>query len=300
MAIAESWCPTRRGLLRGGAGAAAAALLIDPRMGSARAGGQTFTFAVVSDTHLGTGKDGVTGEEAWDRALKEISHTDAEFVLHLGDLVHEGGTNEELYSTFMDIRRGYDKPVYAIPGNHDPDALFKKHVAEKTDTSFDHKGTRFILFDNAQPDSHDGFISDAQLKWVGEQMRGARDNGLRVIIGMHVAAHANQHPDVGWYVKPENGQTQFYDLLREHRDSVTAVLSGHFHCGLRGWNDNFGVEEIVFPSACWNNDRGLARNGTGYAFDVTKTGYSLIHVTDDQMVLSVVPFGDEPPVAKTY
>lgn len=152
MATTPASCPTRRDLLCG-ATAAAMASLITPHQASARAGPQPFTFAVVSDTHLGNGKEGVTGEQAWEKALEEISKTDAEFVLHLGDLVHAGATNETLYSTFMEIRRQYDKPVYAIPGNYDPDELFTKHVAARTDTRFDHKGTRFILLDNARPHS---------------------------------------------------------------------------------------------------------------------------------------------------
>lgn len=117
---------------------------------------------------------------------------------------------------------------------------------------------------------------------------------------MHVTAHPNQHPDVGWYVKPESGQARFYGLLKEHRQQVTAVLSGHFHSGLRGWNDHFGIEEIIFPSACWNNERGLANNAPGYASDVTSTGYSLLRLAEDQMVLSFMPFGQGRPIVKTY
>jgi 3',5'-cyclic AMP phosphodiesterase CpdA len=299
MASNECGSLSRRQFL-GTTAVAAAVLLVKPPSAWPRVGSEDFSFAVIADTHLGNGKDGVTGEQAWQKALNEISNTDADFVLHLGDLVHTGEKNERLYTTFMDIRKSYKKPVYTIPGNHDPDELFKKYVAEQTDITFDHKGIRFILFDNAHTDSHDGFITDAQLKSLGEQMQGAKDKGLQVIVCMHVAAHTNQRPDVGWYVKPENGQTQFYELLKAHTDSVIAVFSGHFHCGLRGWNDNFGVEEIVFPSACWNVDRGLAKNGPGYAFDVVRTGYALISIKDDKMVLSLKPFGDEPPVVKTY
>jgi 3',5'-cyclic-AMP phosphodiesterase len=291
--------PTRRQFMKG-ASLAVGAILFNPPLGWARVGSEDFTFAVISDTHLGNGKDGVSGEQAWEKALKEISNTDADFVIHLGDLVHTGEKNEKLYPVFMDIRKGYKKEVYAIPGNHDPDEFFKKYIAKETDISFDHKGIRFILWDDAHTDDHDGFITDAQLKWLDQQMKEAVDKNLQVILCTHVAAHTNKNPDVGWYVKPEHGQTRFYELLQKYRSSVIAVFSGHFHCGLRGWNDNFGVEEIVFPSACWNVDRGLAKNGTGYAFETMRTGYSLISMKGNQMELTYKPFANDKPVTKTY
>src|SRR5438046_8634450 len=97
-------CPSRRGFLRM-TGMAAGAILIQPSLEWGRAADRDFSFVVIADTHLGIRKSELTGEKAWTQAVSEISQTDADFVIHLGDLVDNGAKNEKLYPVFVDIRK---------------------------------------------------------------------------------------------------------------------------------------------------------------------------------------------------
>jgi hypothetical protein len=54
------------------------------------------------------------------------SHQDGErpaFFYHLGDIVYYYGEAEHYYPQFYEPYKGYDAPIFAIPGNHDGDVL---------------------------------------------------------------------------------------------------------------------------------------------------------------------------------
>src|SRR5205085_9960091 len=111
------------------------------------------------------------------------------------------------------------------------------------------------LVGNAHTDSHDGFLTDEQNTWIESQCQAAVKADQFVIVCMHVPAHANKHPDRGWYVHPDQGQTKLYEILTKHQDRVLALWHGHFHNGIRGWEDHSPLQETLFPSALYNQDR---------------------------------------------
>lgn len=41
------------------------------------------------------------------------------FLFHLGDVVYNFGEAKYYYDQFYDVYRGYDRPIFAVPGNHD-------------------------------------------------------------------------------------------------------------------------------------------------------------------------------------
>ena len=246
-------------------------------------------FLVISDTHLGR-NDNDEAARQWELTAKELAAAPEKLVLHLGDVV-DGG-RESQYAIYKATAKTVGKPVHAIPGNHDPIELFARHIRPEIDTVVDHAGIRFVLMGNAHSDSHDGFLEVAQLTWLDEQCRKAADDMRHVIICMHVPAHANHHPDRGWYVKPEHGQKQFYAVLTGHRDRVIALFHGHFHNGIRGWDDTPGIHEIIFPSALYNQDRKLAaQKAPGYNLDEFRPGYTHVRIKDGTMSLRYKPIG---------
>ncbi len=263
-----------------------------PWPASVRAGDRAIpevSFNVVSDTHLGRGDQAAPAEQ-WARTAREIDAAAGDFVLHLGDIV-DGG-REAQYAVYKDLRKTIRKPVHEIPGNHDPQELFAKHIRREVDLAFDHRGIRFLLLNDSRPDSHDGFVSAEQLKWLGEQGAAAATKGLFIILAMHVAAHDNKHPDVGWYVKPEHGQKELYAFLTRHRDRVLATLHGHFHCGLRGWDDRAPLQEVVFPSALYNKDRRLTeQKAPGYGLAEFRPGFVLVSIGKEGLTLRYKPVG---------
>ena len=105
---------------------------------------QTFKYAFVTDTHVGSG----TGEEDLRRTVLDINQQqDLDFVVITGDIT-EMGTNDEL-KLAKSILADLIKPYYIIPGNHDTGwsesggvNFIKEFGYDKF--MFDHKGYRFI------------------------------------------------------------------------------------------------------------------------------------------------------------
>jgi len=105
---------------------------------------QTFKYAFVTDTHVGSG----TGEEDLRRTVVDINQQqDLDFVVITGDIT-EMGTNDEL-KLAKSILADLKKPYYIIPGNHDTGwsesggvNFIKEFGYDKF--MFDHKGYRFI------------------------------------------------------------------------------------------------------------------------------------------------------------
>jgi len=257
---------------------------------------EEFPFVIVSDTHLGRG-DAEEPAAQWRQAVKEISAVSADFVLHLGDVVDSG--REPQYPIYAAARQGLKKPIYEVPGNHDPSDLFEKYVRTPIDTSFDHRGVRFVLFGNAHQDSHLGFITPEQIKWIDEQCREAADRDLRLIACCHVPIHANKHPDRGWYVQPADGQTAFYEVVERYADRFLACFHGHFHNGIRGWRDRGTLVEALCPSVCYNQDRKLAEHikaqtATGFFVDELRPGYVLATLGKGRLTMRYKPLGEEP------
>ncbi len=253
-------------------------------------------FLVVSDTHLGyQGKE--AAESQWTKTAAELSKAPGGLILHLGDVV-DGG-REPQYAVYKRIRDTIGKSVHEVPGNHDPHDLFEKHVRKPIDTAVDHGRLRFLLLGNARVDSHDGFLSEAQLRWIDERCADAATQDRHVILCLHVPVHDNRHPDRGWHVKPEHGQKAFYEILTRHQRRIVAVFHGHFHNGLRGWDDHAPVHEIVFPSALYNQNRRLEeQKAPGYNLPEFRPGYTLVEIAGPTMTLRYKPLGAEPAAEK--
>jgi len=286
----ESLTCTRREVLSCIAGGASLALspvcLAKPERSLSK-----LRFLVTSDTHLGH-KNSITAEKRWIQAAAELRTTTGDLVLHLGDIV-DGG-REEQYAVYLREREKIGKPVYEIPGNHDPLALFRKHIRKRVDVAVDHEWLKFVLVSNARTDSHDGFLTDDQLQWIESQCIAASKQGQYVMLCLHVPVHSNRHPDRGWYVKPEHGQTKLYEIISRHKQQIVAMMHGHFHNGIRGWKDDEGIHEICMPSVLYNLDRGLEKQkAPGFNPIEFRPGYTLVTIDKGVMTLDYKPLGGE-------
>ncbi len=254
------------------------------------------SFIVVTDTHLGY-RNQKHAAQQWEKTAAEVAKADGDLVLHLGDVV-DGG-REAQYPVYLATRKTIGKPVHEIPGNHDPQELFAKYIREPIETVVDHDWLRFLLLNNSRTDSHDGFLSDDQLDWIDRQCLDAAKRNMFVAVCIHVPAHKNLHPDRGWYVKPENGQTKLYQMLRRHEDRVVALMHGHFHNGIRGWDDHGALHEICFPSALYNLDRKLEdQKAPGYNPAEFRPGFTLVTIEAGVMDLTYKPVGADEAVSK--
>ena len=269
-------------------GSAGAMVVLGGRWGAAAdAAAPQLAVAVVSDTHLG--RKGSQSPAKWmQQVVGEINASPAEMTLFLGDLVDSGAKNAALYPEWVRIARGLKKPFHAVPGNHDPEALFTKHVRPETDYVVDHKGWRFILFQDTRTDSHQGTVTAEQTAWIGRQLKEAAEKKLRAILCAHITAHPNKHPDTGWWVR--TGGKELRDAVKARRGTAVAWLAGHFHCGLRGWSDLAGVHELVLPSTVWNVNRKL-EGAPGFALREFRRGYTLVELHADRLAVRYKPIG---------
>lgn len=286
---------SRRTFLTSAAGAMSLSIAL-PKLASAAPALKPIKLAIVTDTHLGYQKKD-SAEKLWTRTAAEIAGSDAQFVLHLGDIV-DGG-QESMYPKYVEGRRQIGVPVHEIPGNHDPHDLFEKHIRTPIDIVVTHDWLKILLVGNAQRDSHDGFLTEKQLAWMDEQLKETAKQDRFAVLAMHVPAHANKHPDRGWYVKPESGQKGLYALLDKHKSRVLALIHGHFHNGLRGWDDHVPLHEICFPSALYNQDRKLtAQQAPGYNLPEFRSCYSLIKLDGGTMHIELRIVGAESGITK--
>jgi 3',5'-cyclic AMP phosphodiesterase CpdA len=256
---------------------------------------EPLSFVIVSDTHLGR-NDNESAEKNWRKAISEINDLPSQFILHLGDVVDSG--RESQYPIYAETRKLLNKPIHEIPGNHDASDLFLQYVTKEPDRSVDFGKVRFVMFSNARRDSHDGFITDQQNRWLAEQCDDAQRRDLKIVICCHVPVHTNQNPDRGWYVKPLAGQTAFYETQQRHADRLLACLHGHFHNGIRGWRDHGQTVEVLCPSVCYNQNRNLTERiaqgtATGFFVDELRPGYAIAELGNGKLTLRYKPLGSE-------
>ena len=57
--------------------------------------------------------------DAMARDVQEGGATGPAFFFHLGDVVYNFGEGQYYYDQFYEPFRAYDRPIFAIPGNHD-------------------------------------------------------------------------------------------------------------------------------------------------------------------------------------
>jgi len=288
---------SRRRFLK--AGLSLGGLVLAPQCFAAGEGGRLprVSLVVLSDTHLGyQGKE--RAAEQWELTATEVNKVPADLVLHLGDIV-DGG-REEQYPVYLRTRGKIDKPVHEIPGNHDPAELFEKYIRKPIATVVEHEWLRLLLLGNARRESHDGFLSPAQLAWIEAQSREAKQENRYVALCMHVPAHTNRHPDRGWYIKPEHGQKELYEIVARHQERILCLMHGHFHNGIRGWDDHAPVHEVVFPSALYNKTRRLEEQmAPGYNLPEFRPGFTSLVIERGVMRLRFHPLGAEPSVEKS-
>ena len=255
------------------------------------------SFAVVTDTHLGH-KNSETAKKRWTATAGELAKADVQFIVHLGDVV-DGG-REAQYTIYKEIRDSIGKPVYEIPGNHDPAEAFARELRKEIDTTIDQGWLRLVLMNNARRTSHDGFFEEKQLDWLAKVADQAAKDNKAMLVCCHVPVHFNRPPDRAWYVKPDNGQTRFYEILEQYKGRVVGVFHGHFHNGLRGWNDRAPLHEICFPSVLYNQNRALEeKNAPGYNPVEFRPGYCLATLGDGKLTLKYKPTGEDAAMSKT-
>jgi 3',5'-cyclic AMP phosphodiesterase CpdA len=144
----------------------------------------------LSDLHYGAGDD-----EAIERGTPAlVERFDPELVIASGDLSHRGRPEQlERASTFL---RGLDRPVVAIPGNHDIPYTFPARFTrsfraferqwQTTEPTYSSPSLHVIGLNSVRPWRHQsGGIRTAQLASAEERLRHAPAGAFQIVVLHH-------------------------------------------------------------------------------------------------------------------
>ena len=192
----------------------------------------------MSDLHLVPSPELVHGLDTAERLVRGVEsinqeYPDADFCVLAGDLVERG--DQEAYQCLKAIMQPLKIPYYLALGNHDDRETFlsvfdRAHCDSNgyVQRVIDQKGYRVIVLDSVEAGRHTGVLCDKRLAWLRDQLSGALDRPVIVIIHHHVNK-------VRFFMDEyllEN-PNELLDVLHIHPD-VRHVISGHVHISTTG------------------------------------------------------------------
>ena len=217
------------------------------------AGTDSFRFAFLSDTHVGSGT-GAADLRATVRDLNAM--TGLSFVIISGDIT-EYGSREQLRLA-KEILDGLSLPYHLIPGNHDT----KWSESGATDFPRLWKADRFVfdcgpfrfigMHQGPIMKMGDGHWSPQDARWLEQTLNKLRSKDQPVVFVTHYPLDAGI---ANWYV--------VLDLLKKHNTQV--VLCGHGHA-------NRQMEFEGVPGVMGRSNLRAARPAGGYNLVEVKDG----------------------------
>jgi 3',5'-cyclic-AMP phosphodiesterase len=204
-------------------------------LSSQSTGSGSFSFAQISDTHVGF--SGAANRDAMATLAESIARVNAlptapAFVLHTGDLSHsqKPGAFDTLNEALKGLRTAR---VFYIPGEHDvfldggKDYLARyggDTVGGRGWRSFDYRGVHFVGLVNVLSYKADGLgnLGHEQLEWLEKDL-APLSASTPIILYSHVPLWA-VYPAWGWTT---GDATQALSYVKRF-GSVTA-LNGHIH-----------------------------------------------------------------------
>jgi 3',5'-cyclic AMP phosphodiesterase CpdA len=200
--------------------------------------GVDFTFAQISDSHIGFNKE--ANKDVIGTLQKAIAKINAlprrpDFILHTGDLSHLSEA-EEFDALEQNLKAIKTNGIFYVPGEHDVisdnGALYRERFARKTIGdgwfSFDRKGVHFVGLVNVVNirEGGLGLLGPEQLSWLKKDLEPLSAS-TPVVVFAHIPLWA-VYPQWGWGT---DDAEQALGYLRRF-GSVT-VLNGHIHQALK-------------------------------------------------------------------
>ncbi|WP_208247559.1 metallophosphoesterase (plasmid) [Rhizobium sp. T1470] len=215
----------------------------------------------ITDTHFSPEKAHFNGN--WAPLLNWIEATDADLVVHTGDLTVDGADKESDITFCMDLMRQTSIPMLIVPGNHDVGHLpgsdqpvnqerLQRWRALAGDDRWieDANGWRLVGL-NSLLLGHEDDEEEAQFEWLQTVFK--ERNGRRLALFAHKPLFVDEphEGDTGyWSVRPSQ-RRRLYDLIAAH--DVPLFASGHLHWA---WQGRFETTSLVWgPSAAFIIDK---------------------------------------------
>ncbi len=201
--------------------------------GASAAGGD-FTFAQVSDSHIGFHQDPNTDVAAtFQVAIDKINQlpTTPDFLIHTGDLTHL--TKPDEFDTVAQVLKSAKAgQIFYVPGEHDVIGdngktyldHYGKGTVGKGWQSFDYKGVHFVGLVNVVDLKAGGLgvLGPEQLDWLNKDVQNL-SSSTPLVVFAHIPLWT-VYPDWGWAT---DDSEQALSYLKRF-GSVT-VLNGHIH-----------------------------------------------------------------------
>jgi len=197
-------------------------------------GEDSFTFIDLTDTQAKAATEAALAAGTMRKALAAVP--DAEFMVHNGDVVQDGNVEQDwidMLGAAQDTLLG--TTIAPASGNHDmyPDAFVDhfmlEHPNEQDTTtgayySFTYNGAHVMVL-NTNEDEEQA-VSDAQLAWLEQDARAAREAGADwLILTMHKGLYtAGNHADDADIIAMREVLVPLVDELE-----IDLVLQGHDH-----------------------------------------------------------------------
>src|SRR3954468_7173695 len=195
---------------------------------------QPFTFAQISDSHIGFNKPPNPDARATFReAIAKVKALPKrpDFVIHTGDVSQL--SRDEEFDDAEQMLKAAGLPIFFVPGEHDmldPDGgkaflnRFGKGSMGAGWYSFDHRGVHFVALVNVADLKPGGMgnLGPTQLAWLKDDLAG-RSSSTPIVVFAHIPLWT-VYADWGWGT---DDAAQALSYLKRF-GSVT-VLNGHIH-----------------------------------------------------------------------
>ena len=193
-----------------------------------------FTFAQLSDSHIGFNKPpNADARATFAQAIAKVKALprQPDFIIHTGDVSQL--SREDEFDDAREMLKESGLPVFFVPGEHDmlDDGAgkafldrFGKGSAGAGWYSFDHKGVHFVALVNVADLKPGGMgnLGAEQLKWLRADL-DARPSSTPIVVFAHMPLWT-VYADWGWGT---DDAAEALNLLARF-GSVT-VLNGHIH-----------------------------------------------------------------------
>jgi 3',5'-cyclic AMP phosphodiesterase CpdA len=249
-----------------------------------------FKAIITGDTQVYTDKE---IEYLRDSFVKEVSGSDASFVLCMGDNI---GDHLDLYPRFLKVMSNIGKPIYLVPGNHDANLADAPDTAHSFETfkaqfgptyySFNYGDVHFVVLnDIVYPSPLDpttrtyhGEIDAKQMEWLANDLKHVPADHL-IVLSMHIPVVS----DVDRLASKHNvaNREALYELLNGRK---VVSLGGHTHTVAHfqsgeeqeGWGQPTPFPQVIVGASCgswWSGD--FDNNGVpmSYQRDGAPRGY---------------------------
>jgi hypothetical protein len=218
------------------------------KAGTGEAG--AFRFVVANDLHCMSPQCG-----AWlEQVATRIHAEEPEFCLLCGDLTEHGEPAH--LATVREVFRRLDKPIYAVPGNHDwiePASRrpYERLFPAQLNYRFDHRGWQFIGLDSTAGQRWERTsIQPATLRWLDDNLRRFDPHQPTVLFTHFPLGEAVHY-------RPLNADAV---LDRFRAFNLKGVFSGHWHGYTLRWQ---GPAFALTGNCCAlrrdNHDRSRAK-----------------------------------------